>query len=65
VSEDSVQYEKKRPIVSRAERARRSLSWWMQAGFIEGWSAMPEFDAFVRAGRRLLKAIDDKGGKHE
>lgn len=64
MSEDSVEY-RKRPIVSRAERARRSLSWWMQAGFIEGWSTMPEFDAFVRAGRKLMKAIETKECAHE
>ena len=62
MSEDSVQYQKKRPIIPRVERARRSLSWWMSAGFIEGWSTMPEFDSFIRAGRRLLNVID-KGGK--
>jgi hypothetical protein len=65
MSEDSVQYGKKRPIVPRVERARKSLSWFLQAGFIEGWTTMPEFDAFIRAGRRLLRAINDKGGKHE
>jgi hypothetical protein len=62
MSEDSVQYQKRRPIIPRVERARRALSWFLQAGFIENWTALPEFDPFIRAGRKLIGAID-KGGK--
>jgi hypothetical protein len=57
-SEDSVQHQKKRPIVPRAERARRSLSWFMQAAAIEGWDRLPEWTRFQQAGFRLLSAIE-------
>ena len=70
MSEDSVRYnsdgsriQQKRPIVPRVERARRSLSWFVQAALIEGWDALPEFKKFEKAGMSLIEAID-KGGKN-
>lgn len=56
---------KKRPIVPRVERARKSLSWFLQAALCEHWDELPEWNKFQRAGMELLKAINDKGGKHD
>jgi hypothetical protein len=50
----------RRPIIPRAERARRSWSWWIQASALEGWDRLPEFEAFQKAGFSLLKAIDKR-----
>lgn len=54
----------KRPIIPRVERARKSLSWWIQAAICEHWDELPEWKKFQRAGMNLLQAID-KGGKDE
>jgi len=64
MSEDSVEY-RKRPIVSRAERARRSLSWFLQAALCEHWDTLPEWKKFQKAGMALLTAINNMGGKNE
>jgi len=62
MSEDSVQYQKKRPIIPRVERARKSLSWFVQASICEHLDELHEWAKFQRAGLNLLRAID-KGGK--
>jgi hypothetical protein len=48
----------KRPIIPRAERARRSFAWWLQAAAAESWDKLPEFEAFQKSGFNLLRAID-------
>ena len=50
----------KRPIIPRAERARRSLAWWLQSAAVEGWDKFPEFEQFQKSAFNLLKAIDGR-----
>jgi hypothetical protein len=63
VGENWVTGAKKRPIVPRVERARKSLSWFLQAALCEHWDELPEWKIFQKAGLNLLRAINDKGGK--
>lgn len=60
VSVPEVKTSYKRPIVSRAERARRSLAWFIQAAAVEGWDRLPEFGRFQSAGFKLLEAIEGR-----